>query len=841
MNKSLPLSILLLALPAALSAEVITPQEALQRASSVIPATRSAGNLNQLVYTSRTPQGQPAVYVFGNSNADGALFLSADDVAAPVLGYADSGRFDVQEIPASLKYWLEQYGRQIQYASSNGIAFSAATRSDYPAAIEPLVKTKWDQGTPYDMYTPTINNSHAPTGCTATATAQVMKHWNYPAQGKGTVRVTVEATGKTESLNLAGRAFAWGDMLDVYQSGGYTTQQAEAVGYLMQAVGYASKMAYAEDGSGAYLIDAARGLINNFSYNENIEYLQRDYYTATNWEAALYNELTNGRPVIYEGQSTSVGHAFVCDGYNGAGYYHFNWGWGGMSDGYFLLDALNPDAVGTGGGEGGGYNYGQGMLAGVQPEKTADEYVRLIQWGGFVGRAQGNTFSLTPDNDSGWASPMIREHKLAIGVEIASLDSDTKEYVSIQDVTLKGVSEDWSYYGIFSALKGQFPEGLADGRYKMTVVSKDLETADAPWVPVGATSYYNNFTIFTKTGSVYKFEKPVAPGLTITEAKVLTPLYAGTVAKFSVTVKNTGDSEVTRGVYPVLSAMALGGSSSSFAMTGEGIMVTLQPGETVTREFTSVLQPVDDGDYPTKTTQYMLEFIDPSTQTPYSWNDMVTMNVLTANPTVTITGYKLPDYRNVNTSVNYVGDSFRAMVAQVDDMSKVRFRCTVNCSKGYFASTVYTYIWDMEGNYITGFPMGTPMVNAGESATIDAELDFSNGREGDIYICSASAVLPLGDNQTVDSDAIFFKLLKGSGVEVIEANGNGQIVYDRTAATVTAPASKLTFFTLDGKAVVSATSADDTVTADVRNLPSGVYIVVATTPSGETMFTKIKV
>ena len=65
------------------------------------------------------------------------------------------------------------------------------------------------------------------------------------------------------------------------------------------------------------------------------------------WERVLVAEIDADRPVLYSGQDVSAGHAFVCDGYEQRGSstcFHINWGWGGLANGYFASDALNPQA-----------------------------------------------------------------------------------------------------------------------------------------------------------------------------------------------------------------------------------------------------------------------------------------------------------------------------------------------------------------------------------------------------------------------------------------------------------------------------------------------------------------
>jgi hypothetical protein len=60
------------------------------------------------------------------------------------------------------------------------------------------------------------------------------------------------------------------------------------------------------------------------------------------WDSLIYQELAEGRPVLFGAESKECGHAFVCDGYDGNGLYHINWGWDGDYDGYFRLDILSP-------------------------------------------------------------------------------------------------------------------------------------------------------------------------------------------------------------------------------------------------------------------------------------------------------------------------------------------------------------------------------------------------------------------------------------------------------------------------------------------------------------------
>lgn len=73
------------------------------------------------------------------------------------------------------------------------------------------------------------------------------------------------------------------------------------------------------------------------------------------------------------GQSTG-GHAFVIDGYSSDRFFHVNWGWGGVSDGYFRLTAMDPSQQGIGAATTTGYNYYQWAMLGIRPNTGSQTY-----------------------------------------------------------------------------------------------------------------------------------------------------------------------------------------------------------------------------------------------------------------------------------------------------------------------------------------------------------------------------------------------------------------------------------------------------------------------------------
>ena len=136
--------------------------------------------------------------------------------------------------------------------------------------------------------------------------------------------------------------FDWDNMLDEYNSGSYTDEQGKAVGELMLACGAAVEMEYTPSGSGAIGAQSCYALRTYFGYDPGISYYFKDGITNQEFQNIIFTTLGNRKPVIFDGQSTSGGHAFVLDGYDAEGNVHVNWGWGKRGgDGYFDIAIMN--------------------------------------------------------------------------------------------------------------------------------------------------------------------------------------------------------------------------------------------------------------------------------------------------------------------------------------------------------------------------------------------------------------------------------------------------------------------------------------------------------------------
>lgn len=789
----------------ALLAAPLTPEQALRRVqgNSALKMPSKSGTSMKLSFSMQTQKGEPAVYIFDRPASSGYLIVSADDTATPLLGYADSGSFDANNMPPQLEWWLSEYASQIDYASANGIKNTYAPIAN-KKEIAPLVKTKWNQGTPYNNLCPSVNNVKCPSGCVATAMAQVMKFWNYPDVGTGRVTATLPSGGTGEGfINLAQKPFDWNNMIDSYSGYDYTNEQGNAVATLMQAAGYAAKMNYAPGGSGALSINAAISLSKNFKYNPNIQYLQRLYFNASEWNEIVYNELAAGRPILYGGQSTSVGHEFVCDGYDGNGYFHFNWGWGGMSDGYFILDALNPNSVGTGGGAGGGYNSRQDIIIGIQPSSVETD-VYLTQFGNLSASASGSNISLALNyngNVGNWVNAGISAVKVRMGAEIVSVDNPEikPQYVrlfsndiDIPALTLNGYNI--SYQGIKGNATVSIPSILPNGKYKVTVCTQDANKTDAPWTPVCTTNGAYNFVYVTKNGSSCSVENFNETELSIVSAEPTTQVYYENACRFRLSVKNNSNLELSGGFYPVL----YDGNTPAFL--GEGITMSLAPGESDNVEFVTTFELLNGVSAPTETKEYTLRFSkNASGSAFYNWSKPLSMGLLLRAPSFNTSNYCIEGAPTREETIN--GQTRTAFV--VPDPSEIPFAATITNTGTFFGSPVYTLIFNstLSGFNLTSLAMGpTAILNRGESATVTGSADFTEAEDGEAYAA-----------------ALFYI----NGGKLTQHNGS-QILYfivDSTASAVNDIESDNTtsdneIYNLQGIPVGK----------DINLLPAGIYI-----------------
>ena len=320
-------------------------------------------NLN-LVYTVISDNGEPCVYVFSVGDA-GFVLVSASDNVRPILGYSERDTFDASNPYHGMMYMLDTYKNSISYAIRENIAATPEIAEEWTSLrktgklnnkrakkVGPLVQTIWNQDTPYNLYSPQVpagvtgSGGRCYAGCVATAVGQLMKYWDHPITGTGSHSYHAIGYGPTyydygmQSADFGATTYQW-DLMPLELKSNSPQEQKEAVATLLYHIGVAVEMKFDYDGSGSNAERVVAAMPAYFDYN-NVSLKARSSYSLANWIQMLKDEFDLGRPVYYSGmKNANDGHAFVCDGYDQNDMMHFNWGWGGSNDNFFVVDAID--------------------------------------------------------------------------------------------------------------------------------------------------------------------------------------------------------------------------------------------------------------------------------------------------------------------------------------------------------------------------------------------------------------------------------------------------------------------------------------------------------------------
>lgn len=309
----------------------------------------------------------------------GYVIVSGDDEMTELVGYAENGFFDAENVPPQMQLWLDGYAEYVAAVQSGKAKAIKILLSDSPSVVvEPLVTTKWNQDAPFNNFAPEYtddnnNTQRCATGCAATAMAQIMKFHNWPEQGVGHYSYEHQSFG-TISSNFSEHVYDWTNMIDRYNNGEYSNMQADAVALLMKDCGVSLNMNYGPV-SGASIYSYYPAFKNYFRYSSRT--VNRSGCETAEFTKIITDELQEGRPIIYCGTGEDGGHAFVVDGYDTNYFLHVNWGWGGYSDGYFDMNYMDPTGLGIGGGSG-AFKWNQGIVL-ARPLKDGVEPYEFIQ------------------------------------------------------------------------------------------------------------------------------------------------------------------------------------------------------------------------------------------------------------------------------------------------------------------------------------------------------------------------------------------------------------------------------------------------------------------------------
>ena len=428
-------------------AERVTSETARKVASSFL--NNNGAKSNQLVDLSKAA-GFPNLYIF--SGEEGFVVMSADDCVKPILGYSLTGKFVAEDMPENVNSWLQGYNDEIQYAIENGVKSTAKGKQVWndliqgkagafrtTAVVEALVKTTWDQHTPYNNLCPydSDDNKKTLTGCVATAMAQIMNYWKFPSQGLGSHSYIPSNHPKhgVQFANFGATTYDWNNMLNSYSGSSYSDTQANAVATLMYHCGVSVDMDYdysqtqtSHIGSSASTYNVMYALENYFNYAPCMHYESKVSHSEEEWITMLKQELDNKRPLQYRGsKTTGGGHSFVCDGYDNRNYFHFNWGWSGFYNGFYSVETLCSEAA---------YTKDQEAIFGIQPISGNQHPTNL------VANVSGRNVGLTWDGFEGASSYKVYCDYNLIGNTTSCSFNDTKACIGTHSYFVRGVKND---------------------------------------------------------------------------------------------------------------------------------------------------------------------------------------------------------------------------------------------------------------------------------------------------------------------------------------------------------------------------------------------------------------
>lgn len=316
----------------------------------------------------------------------GFILISNSNATKPVMGYSLENNIDFQNMAPAQKEIIEGYKEEFAEINTYKLKGSATAHSDWKKlslfqekleesdstivvedsviveklSVKPLTKTMWSQNKYYNTLCPPLSENSSiydiydgrtPNGCVALTMAMIMYYYRYPYSGEG------EHTNvySKEYANFEKAYYDYESMQDKLTS--YNNEVAK----LIFDCGTSVNMLYGDPGSGASIAAAEKALKKYFKYSSNTKLISKKNYSEEEWKSLLLNELIQKHPVYYRGRgATTAGHVFICDGFDEDTLFHFNFGWGGVGNGYFDINSLNPNSVG-------GYYVDQQMIINLYP------------------------------------------------------------------------------------------------------------------------------------------------------------------------------------------------------------------------------------------------------------------------------------------------------------------------------------------------------------------------------------------------------------------------------------------------------------------------------------------
>lgn len=827
------------------SALPLSPEEALERLGEKHPLralSLSGTGGPRLLRTVTTPHATAAVYVF-HAGDNTLMFVGADDVALPLLGYTEGEASG--EVPPQLEWWLSEYAREIDAASAKektsrtGVGETSVNSPMPVRASRPpltnIVSTSWNQGEPYNNLCPQVGGKACFTGCTATAAAQIAYFHRWPSQGTGSKTYTptfpsgtdlsVKYTGEV-SFDYGATTFDWDNMLPNYYGIDASARQQTAVATLMKAVGVAGQMQYGTDASGAATSVCVQGMKEHMSYHEAAQACNRQNFPLTAWEEMLYENIRQVGPVLYSGYDLAGGgHAFVMDGYLD-GYFHINWGWGGAYNGLFSLTALTPAGEGIGANSSGDYSFNQSAVFNIAPagrDVISLNLPAVCFRGNLTGTVDGRNLRISTDQNWIFINQSTQAISASVGARL--VDKEGNATIIKRSWDTPSVNPGFGFNGIDVVL----PANLPDGEYKVYAVARVDPSDEFQEIshPVGAVNHFI-LTVENGQSSITNLE---GVNLTVSDLQLHTPLYLFTPFRISYTVENRSGQELLEGFQPYIytkSAQApgrvsiLAAGSVNRAAVGDGKLFDLAPEEKQSVDQTSAMTcytstvpagQVYLGLFSTSSGEIVAEMPVDLGATPQA-------------PTLEVNSFEVD------------GDASNV------DASDLKFQMDITCRSGYLAAPISVYIYPTSGGTSLGALSSQNLfLTAGSSQKFLISGAFPAAETGKEYWAVPFYRGSDGFKQ-LGYGTYFTVKYTQTGVESVTGSAEFRVQFNRESSllSIDAPCGILAIegYTLDGRRIpLEILTEGNSATVSLGAQPSGIAIIRTILSNGESHVTKI--
>ncbi len=564
------------------TAERISEQEAYNIAQQFFATNKRLAKGTHTATSLQLAHTSTSYYAFNRGERAGFVLVATEDCfSKEILGYADKGTFDIDNLPPNMRWWLGEYDRALEAkkrTSNQRQKVITGTKQKVARAeraeINPLLSCTWGQGEPYNAMCPIYEGTQCVTGCTATAIAQLLYYNKYPETGEGELEYewkVNDISQGTLSSNFSQHIYNYNAMTDTYDNSS-SQESRDAVAQLMYDAGIASQMGYGPYESSAYTHNAAYGLVHYFKYDKSTIPLSRDYYEDGEWIDMMYESLASFYPIYYTGYQEAGGHAFVCDGYRD-GYFHFNWGWDGNQNGYFLINNM-------------GYNLHQEAMFNLHPAQANSEYTVLMYCeNDFTFNRVENSHAIF---SGGFYNYSLTTQHLTLGLKVVNSDNSI---TWVESYNTDNLDHYYGYKTLTVNLSG-FPS--TDGEYLVYPAYRD--NATGTWYEMRTkTSSDKRYLIANVSGNNITFSTPeeTAPEEgTLTFTKLNEPeIIAEKEFSVQFRITNTGEDFVDDITLHLLSE----GTYNSFSKSNP-ISVNLPTGNSTEVTF-SIMAPITAGNY----------------------------------------------------------------------------------------------------------------------------------------------------------------------------------------------------------------------------------------------------